>query len=133
MQRSVVNPVVVGVDGSASSMSAVRAAAGLASLYGLPLQVVHAFNWLPGSPAQTDAHPGATAHDLLQRAVIAARQVAARLPVGTRLLEGAPGSTLLRQARAAALLAIGDGGLSATVCPRTPAPCTSPPAPPARC
>lgn len=109
-------PVIVGVDGSASSMSAVRTAATFAALYGLPLRVVHAFNWLPRSADPVDAHPGATANDLLQRAVTAAHSVSPGLAVDTRLLEGAPSSTLLRQAHAAALLAVGDGGLSAHVC-----------------
>lgn len=116
VKQSSVAPVVVGVDGSASSMSAVRAAAGLASLYGLPLRVVHAFNWLPRQPERIDTHPGITANDLIQQAVAAARDVSPGLAISARLLEGSPSSTLLRQARTAALLAIGDGGLSAQVC-----------------
>ncbi|MEU8233257.1 universal stress protein [Actinoplanes sp. NPDC048967] len=116
MRSSSVLPVVVGVDGSESSMSAVRAAAAFASRYGLPLRVVHVFNWLPDSPRQADPQPGTTAHELLERAVAAASTVAPDLAVSTRLLEGAPGSTLLRQARTASLLAVGDGGLSGHVC-----------------
>jgi nucleotide-binding universal stress UspA family protein len=116
VKASSVAPVIVGVDGSASSLSAIRAAAGLASLYGLPLRVVHAFNWLPRRPEPIDTHPGITANDVIQHAVTAAENVSARLAISTRLVEGAPSSTLLRQARTAALLAIGDGGLSSHVC-----------------
>jgi nucleotide-binding universal stress UspA family protein len=113
---SSVAPVIVGVNDSAASTSAVRAAATLASLYGLPLRVVHAFNWLPGQPEPIDTHPGATAHDLIQHAVTAARDVSPGLAISTRLLEGAPSSALLRQARTAALLVVGDGGLSSHIC-----------------
>jgi nucleotide-binding universal stress UspA family protein len=116
VKPSSVTPIVVGVDGSASSLSAVRAAAGQASLYGYPLLVVHAFNWLPRQPEPIDTHPGATADHVIREAVAVARDVSSQLAITTRLLEGAPGSTLLRQARTAALLAIGDGGLSSHVC-----------------
>ena len=115
MVSSSVLPVVVGVDGSESSMSAVRAAAAFASRYGLPLRVVHVFNWLPGSPEQADPQPGTTAHELLERAVAAAATISPDLAISTRLLEGPPSWTLLRQARTASLLAVGDGGLSAHV------------------
>ncbi|WP_255440648.1 universal stress protein [Actinoplanes sp. ATCC 53533] len=104
------------MDGSTSSMSAVRAAAGLASMYGLPLQVVHTFNWLPNTPEHDDTDPGTAANALLQHAVTAAQNVSPRLAISVRLLEGAPSPTLLRQAHTAALLAIGDGGLSSHVC-----------------
>jgi nucleotide-binding universal stress UspA family protein len=104
--------VVVGVDGSASSLSAVRLAAGHAASHGLSLHIVHAFNWLPGRPEPNGVRPG----DVIQHAVTTARRVTPGLVVTTRLLEGAATSTLLRQARAAALLAVGDGGLSAQVC-----------------
>lgn len=107
-------PVVAGVDGSASGLAAVRAAADHAALYGCPLLIVHAYNWLPQHPA--DAHPAETAHRLVEQAVLMAREVAPGLTVTTRLLEGAASAMLLRQARFAALLAIGDGGLSADVC-----------------
>ncbi|MEU7905736.1 universal stress protein [Actinoplanes sp. NPDC049118] len=77
--------------------------------------MVHTFNWTPPSPAHGDADPGIAGKDLLQHAVTAAQDVSPRLAISARLLEGAPSPTLLRQAHTAALLAIGDGGLSSHV------------------
>jgi nucleotide-binding universal stress UspA family protein len=114
MTPSVGASVVVGVDGSASSLAAVRSAAQQASLHGCPLCVVHAFNWLPREPADPD--PGRTANELVQRAVTTARTIYPRLKINTRILEGPATAALLRQARAAALLVIGDGDLSTQVC-----------------
>jgi nucleotide-binding universal stress UspA family protein len=116
-----VAPVVVGADGSASSRSAVRLAARHACAYGCPLHIVHAFNWLPRQPELIDdrpggARPGVTANELIQDAVTAAHQAAPGVVIATRLLEGAATSTLLRQARTAALVAVGGGGLPKQVC-----------------
>jgi nucleotide-binding universal stress UspA family protein len=116
VKPSSIAPIVVGVDGSVSSLSAVAAGAGQAVLYGCPLFIVHSFNWLPRRPEDIDPHPANTANDLIQRAVTVAGKVSPHLAITTRLLEGAATATLLRQARSAALLAIGDGGLSAHVC-----------------
>lgn len=127
MESSLVAPVVVGVDDSASSLSAVRLAARHAASYGRSLHIVHAFNWLPrwpepigagrsGADTETGTRPGITADDVIRRAVAAAHQAAPGTVITTRLLEGAATSTLLRQARTAALIAIGDGGLSTHVC-----------------
>jgi nucleotide-binding universal stress UspA family protein len=113
---SCVAPVVAGVDGSASSLSAVRLAAGHAALYGCPLLIVHAFNWLPRQRLPAGTCPRAAADDVIGRAAAAAGEVAPGLEIGTRLLEGAATSALLRLARTAVLLAVGDGGLSAQDC-----------------
>jgi nucleotide-binding universal stress UspA family protein len=116
MKPSSMTPVVVGVDGSTASLSAVAAGADHAFLYGCPLLIVHSYNWLPRQPRHIDPHPADTANNLIQQAVTAARKAHPHLAITTRLLEGAPAATLLRQARSAALLAIGDGGLSSHAC-----------------
>ena len=116
MKPPSMSPVVVGVDGSASSLSAAAAAADCASLYGCPLHIVHSFNWLPRQPRHIDPHPADTANILIQQALTAAREAHPHLAITTRLLEGAPAPTLLRQARSAALLAIGDGNLTCHIC-----------------
>jgi nucleotide-binding universal stress UspA family protein len=116
MKPSSMAPVVVGIDGSASSLSAVAVAADHASLCGCPLLIVHSFNWLPRQPGHTDPHPAGTATNLIQQATTAARKARPQLAITTRLLEGAPATALLRQARSAALLAIGDGDLSCHIC-----------------
>jgi nucleotide-binding universal stress UspA family protein len=112
-------PVVVGVDGSASSLSAVRSAARQASLHRCPLRVVHAFNWLPSQPEPADPNPRRTANELIQRAVTLARTTSPPLTITSRILEGPATVALLQQARGAALLVIGDGGMSAHVCLQT--------------
>ena len=116
MKPSSMAPVVVGVDGSASSLSAVAAAADHAALYGCPLLIVHSFNGLPRQPRHTDPHPAGTAENLIQQAMTAARKARPHLAITTRLLEGPAATALLRQARSAALLAIGDGDLSCRIC-----------------
>jgi nucleotide-binding universal stress UspA family protein len=108
--------VVVGVDGSASSLAAVHSAAEQAALHGCPLLVVHAFNWVPRQAEPADPDPRRTANELVQRAVTVARTVCPQLTITTRILEGSATAALLRQARAAALLVIGDGDLSTHVC-----------------
>jgi len=116
MKPSSMAPVVVGVDGSASSLSAVAAGARHALLYGCPLLIVHSFNWLPRQPKHIDPHPADTANSLIQQAATTARKVYPDLAITTRIMEGDPAATLLRQARCAAALAIGDGGLSSHIC-----------------
>ncbi|WP_164842820.1 universal stress protein, partial [Actinoplanes solisilvae] len=116
METLFISPVVVGVDGSASSLSAVRLAAAHAASYGRPLHIIHSFNWLPRQPEAADNRTRAIADDVIRCAVCTAREVDPGIVIRTRLMEGAAAPALLRQARTAALLAVGDGGLSAHVC-----------------
>ena len=106
-------PVVVGVNGSPASLTAVRAAARHAHLHDAELRIVHVFNWLP----TYDVHPGASAQAVLDQAVALAKDVAPGLSVRTRMLEGTPATLLLRESRMAALIAVGEGSLSRCTCP----------------
>ena len=122
--------MVVGVDGSRLSLSAVRLAAREAALHGRVLRIVHAFNWTadPNLPMPA-SELRAESERLTDEAVACARSAEPDLPVTSAILEGPPLTLLLRESAAAGLLAIGDGGLG----PLRPAwtstrpPCRSPP------
>ena len=100
MHPSSTRPVVVGVNESPASLSAVRAAARQAMMYGRELRIVHACNWLP----TYRPHPRRTADAILDQAVMVADDVAPGLRITTRMLEGAPATLLLRESRMAALM-----------------------------
>jgi len=104
--------VVVGVDGSPASLTAVRLAAREAALHSRPLRVVHSFNWL-GDPAEpTPSRTREPAEALLDQAVATAVETQPNLAVTAALIEGPVLTTLLRESGSAALLAVGDGGLA---------------------
>ncbi|MGW4157605.1 universal stress protein [Micromonospora chersina] len=111
-------PVVVGVDGSATALDAVRAAAREAVARHRPLRVVHAFLWpVLGTPLGPVA--AALPHEDLRReadklvaeAVDEARKVDAELPVTGVARDGGAVAVLLEESRDAALLVIGHRGL----------------------
>jgi nucleotide-binding universal stress UspA family protein len=111
-------PVVVGVDGSASSLAAVRVATREAAWRQLPLRIVHAFIWplmhVKMGPSEAGPHEGGLRHDAertLAEAAAAARAADPAVSVLTDLITGAPSPVLLRAARDAELLVIGDRGL----------------------
>ncbi|MEQ4304097.1 universal stress protein [Plantactinospora sp. B6F1] len=105
--------VVVGVDDSRLSMTAVRLAAREAVLHSRPLRVVHAFNWVADPAEPMPEEPRRPAEELLCRATATANQAQPTLDVSSALIEGPVITTLLRESGSAALLVIGDGGLSA--------------------
>ncbi|GAA1405816.1 universal stress protein [Catellatospora coxensis] len=111
-------PVVVGVDGSPESLTAVRLATREAAWRHLPLRIVHAFIWplmhVKMGPSEAGPHEGGLRHDaerLLAEAAAAAAQTDPSVSVLTDLVTGAPSPVLLRAARDAELLVIGDRGL----------------------
>lgn len=112
-------PVVVGVDNSKLSMTAVRLAAREAALHDHPLRIVHAFNWVADPSEPMPEEPRRPAEELLCRAVEVATEAQPRLTSTSALIEGPVITTLLRESGSAALLVIGDGGL--TVNPDVPA------------
>lgn len=111
-------PVVVGVDGSESSLAAVEVAAGEASMRGIGLRVVHAFAW-PGLHAPLGSSPlgpvEGELHRLVERtgaeAVARARAVAPEVEVSHAVIGGEPVGVLAAQSRAAALVVVGSRGL----------------------
>lgn len=111
-------PVVVGVDGSPSSLAAVRAATREAAWRDLPLRIVHAFIWplmhVGMGPSDSGPAGGGLRHDAertLAEAAAVADETDPSVSVLTDLITGAPSPVLLRAARDADLLVIGDRGL----------------------
>ncbi|WP_231861142.1 MULTISPECIES: universal stress protein [Frankia] len=130
-------PVLVGVDGSAASLAALRWAAGQAALHAAPLRVVHAWQPTPLLPpghraARDRAALEQAAHAVLDDCVTSglpdrglparampARALAARAPadegpaavtLDTRLALGGPAQSLLAEAVDARLLVLGSRG-----------------------
>jgi nucleotide-binding universal stress UspA family protein len=113
------DPVVVGVDGSASALRAVRWAARAAEARGRGLLVVHAYGGVDPSLVvevelwrryeQDLVHH---ANDVLAEAVAAATTVAPSVPVTQELVNGLAAPALLERATIDGLLVVGEQGLS---------------------
>ncbi|AZQ39492.1 universal stress protein [Streptomyces cyaneochromogenes] len=111
-------PVVVGVDGSPSSMAAVEVAAREAGLRGVGLRLVHAFSWPaahvpPGRPWEPS---GAGLRELidgtLAKAQRRAHEAAPGIDVMREVLVGEPVMVLEIESRSASLAVVGSRGLS---------------------
>lgn len=111
-------PVVVGVDGSRSSLDAVAVAAREARLRGVGLRVVHAFLWpvanVPLGPSPVGPPEGGLrnmAERLVAEAVEHARTAEPGIEVAGDLVTGEPLTVLEKQSRDAALVVVGSRGL----------------------
>ncbi|MFE7761040.1 universal stress protein [Streptomyces sp. NPDC057438] len=114
--------VVVGVDGSASSLAAVEAAAREARLRGAGLRVVHAFFWpamhVPLGPSPLGPSDGGLrnmADRLVAEAVERARAAAPEVDVSHAVVTGEPLTVLEAQSRAAELVVVGSRGMGGFV------------------
>ncbi|WP_405096021.1 universal stress protein [Micromonospora sp. NBC_01412] len=111
-------PVVVGVDGSAIALDAVRTAAREAASRRRPLRIVHAFIW-PLMRVTVDPAPGAPAGAGLRNqaeryvaeAVTEAGRIAPEVVVTGAVVDGSPAPVLLAESRDASLLVLGSRGL----------------------
>ena len=117
-QSSLSAPVVVGVDGSASSLAAVDLAVEQARLRGCSLLVVHAFVWpyfqVPLGPSAWGPPEGGLRHQaehLLAEAYQRAQTVAPGVVVQGELVTGAPAAVLRECSRTASVVVVGDRGL----------------------
>lgn len=115
-------PVVVGVDGSPSSMKAVEQAAEEARLRGVPLRLVHAYPHpytLPPAPIGAETMSFGSAEEVLRssgeklvgEAETRARAVAQRVDVSTEVVHGDPLSVLVDASESASLMIVGSRGL----------------------
>ncbi len=114
--------VVVGVDGSASSLAAVVVAAREAGLRGAGLRVVHAFIWpamhVPLGPSPLGPPEGGI-RNMVERlpaeAVERARAVTPEAEVSHALVTGEPLTVLQPQSRSAELVVVGSRGMGGFV------------------
>jgi nucleotide-binding universal stress UspA family protein len=108
-------PIVVGVNGTAAGLAAVRLAAREAVARGRDLRVVHAFTWPSGLHGAEHAEYAAgrrAAAQIVEEAVTTARRSTPYVRVGGFLVDGLPVRALLQQSRTAALLFLGDDDLA---------------------
>lgn len=112
------NAVVVGVDGSPSSLTATEQAAEEASLHGVGLHVVHALTWpavpigtgtLAYEPAEEALH--SMAERFLADAVSRARTAAPDIEITSGIVPGEPLSVLVEMSHSALMVAVGSRGL----------------------
>lgn len=116
--------VVVGVDGSTSSLAAVETAAREARWRGAGLRLVHAFVW-PATHVPLDPSPLGTPESALRNmvdierlvaeAVARARTVAPEVDVTPAVVNGEPLTALEAQSRAAELVVVGSRGMGGFV------------------
>ncbi|MER5770256.1 universal stress protein [Streptomyces sp. NPDC001985] len=111
-------PVVVGVDGSKSALTAVEVAAREARLRGVGLHVVHAFIWPtlhvslgPSPVGPKDGGLRNTAERLLSDAVTRARETEPGVVVTQDLVTGEALTVLEAQSRDASLVVVGSRGM----------------------
>jgi nucleotide-binding universal stress UspA family protein len=111
-------PVVVGIDGSDAALAAVRLGAAEAALRQRPLRLVHAFIWplmrVPLGPDPLGPPEGGLANEAERLAVAAAgvaEEAAPGLTVTSEVVVGAPAAVMLREARDAHMIVLGDRGL----------------------
>ncbi|MFF7490084.1 universal stress protein [Streptomyces luteogriseus] len=114
--------VVVGVDGSASSLAAVEVAAREARLRGAGLRVVHAFVWpathVPLGPSPLGPPEGGLRNmvdRLVTEAVERARAVAPDVETSHVVVTAEPLTVLEAQSRAAELVVVGSRGMGGFV------------------
>ncbi|MEU8557130.1 MULTISPECIES: universal stress protein [Streptomyces] len=108
-------PMVVGVDGSESSLGAVDWAADEAALHGVPLRIVHAYRWDRYEGASLARELGkpsghVTTDDILVVATRRARRHHPDLAVTTEATAEEPEYVLLREARNASAVILGTRG-----------------------
>ncbi|MFG3437485.1 universal stress protein [Nonomuraea sp. NPDC047897] len=109
-------PIVVGFDGSASSLQAVTWAGQEAEVRDAPLRVVHAApGWSPAEllvpePAAWETEAKAALRRQLEQAAVRARAGRPRLQVATEVGTGSPADVLLHAAEGAQLLVVGSRG-----------------------
>ena len=115
---SVLAAVVVGVDGSDSSLAAVEFAAHEATMRRRPLRIVHAFIWpylnVPLGPSPSGPPEGGLRHEaerIVAAAVSLANATTPDTPVHADIVTGAAAAVLRECSHGATLIVIGDRGL----------------------
>ncbi len=107
-------PVVVGIDGSASSLEALGWAGDYAATMGLPVEIVTVWDW-PSSygwevPLPEGYDPSADAERVLSEPAATLARHHPGLSVTTTIVEGHPAQVLVERSHGAALLVVGSRG-----------------------
>ncbi|MFK4266268.1 universal stress protein [Streptomyces milbemycinicus] len=110
-------PLVVGVDGSCSSLRAVDWAMDTAVVHGVSLRLVHAFLWQRYEAVEPAGAPGrhsarAVAENILEAAARHARRRAQEVEISTLALPEDPVRALLNEGRNASMVVLGSRGRS---------------------
>jgi nucleotide-binding universal stress UspA family protein len=108
-------PVVVGVNGTAAGLAAVRLGAREAVARGRELRVVHAFTWPRRRFGGSDLEYAPARHAaglLVEQAVTTARRSTPGVHVSGLLIDGVPVRVLLQLSRSADLIVLGDDDLA---------------------
>src|ERR1700733_6585743 len=108
-------PIVVGVDGSESSLAALRWAARQAELTGAPLEIVSAWEWPVSysgweTPLPPDYDPADEARRQLDKAVSAVLPPRDAIEVRQSVIEGHPAPVLEALSTTADLVVVGSHG-----------------------
>jgi nucleotide-binding universal stress UspA family protein len=108
-------PIVVGVDGSESSLAALRWAVRQAELTGAPLEIVSAWEWPVSflgweTPLPDDYDPSDEARRQLDKAVSAVLTPGDAIEVRRSVIEGHPAPVLEALSKTADLVVIGSHG-----------------------
>ena len=108
-------PIVAGVDGSQSSLAALRWAVRQAELTGAPLEIVSAWEWPVsflgwGTPVPPDYDPADEARRQLDKAVSAVLTPGDAIEVRRSVIEGHPAPVLEALSRTADLVVVGSHG-----------------------
>ncbi|MGH9092790.1 MAG: universal stress protein [Acidimicrobiales bacterium] len=106
--------IVVGVDGSEASVSALRWAARQGGLTGAAVEVVACWEWPStygwGMPVPADYHPDADAESALEQLVAGVRAAHPDVAFVPRVVEGHPARVLVELSAGADLLVVGSRG-----------------------
>jgi nucleotide-binding universal stress UspA family protein len=108
------HPIVVGIDGSESSLHAVRWAVHQAELTGSPLEVIMTWEWPPSYgwplPLPSEYDPASDTEKLVTDATAEVREAHPDLDIRIRVVEGHPAPVLVEASRGADLLVVGSRG-----------------------
>ena len=109
-----VRTIVVGVDGSDTSIAALSWAAELAAATGAAVEAVTTWEWPmslgPSLPLPAEYDPAGDARTLLQDIARAEADRHPSVPITTRVVEGHPAEALVEASRHADLLVVGSRG-----------------------
>jgi nucleotide-binding universal stress UspA family protein len=105
--------IVVGVDGSPSSIAALEWAGNQAELTGATLEALLAWEWLTGygwSPIPSDFEPEHAHETALSELLQPIRKAHPAMPIQTAVIEGHPAPLLTKASQGADLLVVGSRG-----------------------